>query len=136
MRFGGHYLGAGGERLAEGTVGSHSFAGELGACWGGPTSRLRAKLCMDTWVGTLHVEGRDIVQASEANLMTFALVPGAELRIPSGEGLGAYLGAYGLVNLSRPRVEVRMNTRDRVLAQLQLPPFGFLVALGVDATWL
>lgn len=136
MRLGGHYLGAGAERLAQGSVGSHTFSGELGACWGGAGAQLLAKVCMDTWVGTLHVEARDIIHSGEADLMTFSLGPGAELRLPSGEGLGAYLGAYGLFNLSRPRVEVRMNTRDRVLAQLQLPPFGFLVALGVDATWL
>jgi hypothetical protein len=84
----------------------------------------------------LQVQGRDLSQAREDNLTTLNVVPGAELRIPGGEGGGVYLGTYGLVNLSRPRVEVRMNTRDRVLAQLQLPPLGFLVAVGVDWMWL
>jgi hypothetical protein len=42
------------------------------------------------------------------------------------------MGLHGLVNLSRPRLEVHMNTRDRVLAQLQLPPLGAVVTLGMD----
>jgi hypothetical protein len=91
---------------------------------------------MDLWAGSLQVQGRDLSRAREDSLTTLNVVPGAELRIPGGDGVGVYLGGYGLVNLSRPRVEVRMNTRDRVLAQLQLPPLGFLVALGVDWMWL
>jgi hypothetical protein len=112
------------------------MGGEIGACWGGGGAELGAKLCADLWIGTLLVQGRDIIGASEASLATLALVPGGELRFPGGEGAGVYLGVHGLLNLSRPRVEVRMSTRDRVSAQSQLPPFGLLVALGVDWIWL
>ena len=42
------------------------------------------------------------------------------------------IGAQLSFNLVRPRLEVLYNTRDAPLAELETPPLGLIVSLGVD----